>query len=161
MPPFPLLDTYEREGYRLMPGKKYDYPCNWLRILDNAMDPVHTSFLHTIVSGSQFTDEFGVIPELDFIETPAGMVYIATRRLGDNIWVRMVENVMPNLQQVAPIWENGQNPHGFDGPMMSRWIVPQDDTHTMPLEFRHISVTDESTPAWWSDREQMLRPNCK
>ena len=30
------------------------------------------------------------------------MVYIATRRLGDNIWVRMVENVMPNLQQVAP-----------------------------------------------------------
>ncbi|HIF44041.1 MAG TPA: hypothetical protein EYQ67_07855 [Dehalococcoidia bacterium] len=40
--------------------------------------------------------------------------------------------------------------------MMSRWIVPQDDTHTMLLEFRHISVTDESTPAWWSDREQML-----
>ncbi len=40
--------------------------------------------------------------------------------------------------------------------MMGRWIVPQDDTHTMLLEFRHISVTDESTPAWWSDREQML-----
>ena len=120
------------------------------------MDPVHTSFLHTIVSGSQFTDEFGVIPELDFIETPIGMIYIASRRMGDNIWVRMVENVMPNLQQVAPIWENGQNPHGFDGPMMSRWIVPQDDTNTMLLEFRHISVTDESTPAWWADREQML-----
>jgi hypothetical protein len=63
---------------------------------------------------------------------------------------------LSNLQQVAPIWENGQNPHGFDGPMMGRWIVPQDDTHTMLLEFRHISVTDESTPAWWSDREQML-----
>ena len=156
IPPFPLMDTYEREGYRLMPGKKYNYPCNWLQILENAMDPVHTSFLHTIVSGSQFTDEFGVIPELDFIETPVGMVYIASRRMGDNIWVRMVENVMPNLQQVAPIWENGQNPHGFDGPMMSRWIVPQDDTNTMLLEFRHISVTDESTPAWWSDREQML-----
>jgi hypothetical protein len=68
----------------------------------------------------------------------------------------MVENIMPNLQQVAPIWETGQNPHEFDGPMMSRWIVPQDDTHTMLLEFRHISVTDESTPAWWADREQML-----
>ena len=156
VPTFPLMDTYEREGYRLMPGKKYNYPCNWLQILENAMDPVHTSFLHTIVSGSQFTDEFGVIPELDFIETPVGMIYIASRRMGDNIWVRMVENVMPNLQQVAPIWENGQNPHGFDGPMMSRWIVPQDDTNTMLLEFRHISVTDESTPAWWADREQML-----
>ena len=156
IPTFPLMDTYEREGYRLIPGKKYNYPCNWLQILENAKDPVHTSFLHTIVSGSQFTDEFGVIPELDFIETPIGMIYIASRRMGDNIWVRMVENVMPNLQQVAPIWENGQNPHGFDGPMMSRWIVPQDDTNTMLLEFRHISVTDESTPAWWADREQML-----
>jgi len=40
--------------------------------------------------------------------------------------------------------------------MMGRWIVPQDDTHTMLLEFRHISVTDKSAPAWWSDREQML-----
>ena len=156
MPPFPLFDSYEREGYRMIPGKKYDYPCNWLQILENAMDPVHTSFLHTIVSGSQFTEEFGVIPELDFIETPTGMIYIATRRMGDNVWVRMVENIMPNLQQVAPIWETGQNPHEFDGPMMSRWIVPQDDTHTMLLEFRHISVTDESTPAWWADREQML-----
>ncbi|HIN35193.1 MAG TPA: aromatic ring-hydroxylating dioxygenase subunit alpha [Dehalococcoidia bacterium] len=156
MPPFPLFDSYEREGYRMIPGKKYDYPCNWLQILENAMDPVHTSFLHTIVSGSQFTEEFGVIPELDFIETPVGMIYIATRRMGDNVWVRMVENIMPNLQQVAPIWETGQDPHEFDGPMMSRWIVPQDDTHTMLLEFRHISVTDESTPAWWADREQML-----
>jgi hypothetical protein len=68
----------------------------------------------------------------------------------------MVENIMPNLQQVAPIWETGKNPHAFDGPMMSRWIVPQDDTNTMLLEFRHISVTDENTPAWWSDPEQML-----
>jgi len=97
-----------------------------------------------------------VIPELDFIETPAGMIYIATRRMGDNIWVRMVENVMPNLQQVAPIWENGKEIHSPDGPMMSRWIVPQDDTNTMLLEFRHISVADESTPAWWADRETML-----
>ena len=87
-----------------MPGQRYDYPCNWLQILENAMDPVHTSFLHTIVSGSQFTDEFGVVPNLDFMETPAGIIYIATRRVGDNIWVRSVENVLPNLQQVAPIW---------------------------------------------------------
>ena len=66
IPDFPILDTYERDGYRLMPGKRYDYPCNWLQILENAMDPVHASFLHTIVAGTQFTDEFGVIPNLDF-----------------------------------------------------------------------------------------------
>jgi hypothetical protein len=44
-----------------------------------------------------------VLPELDFVETPVGMIYIATRRVGDNVWARMVENVLPNFQQVAPI----------------------------------------------------------
>ena len=102
-PPFPRYDSFGRPGYRLVAGPKYYYPCNWLQILENAMDPVHTAFLHTIVSGSQFTDEFGQVPELDFTETPAGMMYIATRRVGDNIWARMVENILPNLQQVAPI----------------------------------------------------------
>jgi hypothetical protein len=28
--------------------------------MENAMDPAHTAFLHTIVSGSQFTEEFGI-----------------------------------------------------------------------------------------------------
>jgi hypothetical protein len=151
-----MYDSFSRPGYRLMPGQKYFYPCNWLQILENAMDPVHTAFLHTIVSGSQFTDEFGKVPELDFTETPVGMIYMATRRVGDNIWARMVENVLPNLQQVAPIWENGHQEHPFSGPMMSRWIVPMDDTSTMFLEFRHVSETPGATPAWWADRDVML-----
>ena len=155
-PPFPIYDSFSRPGYRLIPGRKYYYPCNWLQILENAMDPVHTAFLHTIVSGSQFTDEFGKVPELDFTETPVGMIYIATRRVGDNIWARMVENVLPNLQQVAPIWEDGRQEHPFSGPMMSRWIVPKDDTHTMFIEFRHVSETEGVTPAWWADRDVML-----
>ena len=154
-PPFPIYDSLVREGYKIIPGKKYFYPCNWLQILENAMDPVHTAFLHTIVTGSQFTDQFGVLPELDFMETPAGIVYLASRRVGDNIWVRMVENVLPNLQQVAPVWEDGKVEHSFDGPMMSRWIVPQDDNSTMFVELRHISDA-EATPAWWADRTFML-----
>ena len=40
--------------------------------------------------------------------------------------------------------------------MMSRWIVPMDDTHTMFIEFRHMSETDGVTPAWWADRDIML-----
>ena len=139
-----------------MPGKRYDYPCNWLQILENAMDPVHAAFLHTIVAGTQFTDEFGVVPNLDFFETSAGMIALSTRRIGDNVWVRSVECVLPNAQQVAPIWNDGKGPEGFDGPMMTRWIVPRDDTSTMLLELRHISETEEREPAWWLDREQML-----
>jgi phenylpropionate dioxygenase-like ring-hydroxylating dioxygenase large terminal subunit len=155
-PPFPLYDSFSRPGYRLIPGRKYFYPCNWLQILENAMDPAHTAFLHTIVSGAVFTNEFGVLPELDFIETPVGIIYVATRRVEENVWARMVENVLPNLQQVAPIWEDGRREHPFSGPMMSRWIVPQDDTNTMFIEFRHVSETEGLTPAWWADREIML-----
>ena len=83
-PPFPVYDSFARPGYRLLPGRQYFYPCNWLQIMENAMDPVHTAFLHTIVSGTQFTDQFGVVPELEFTDTPLGMMYIATRRVGDN-----------------------------------------------------------------------------
>src|SRR5919197_1012337 len=116
------------------------------------MDPVHTAFLPTIVTGSQFTDEFGKVPDLDFLETPVGMIYIATRRVGDNVWARMVEIVAPNLQQVAPVWEDGHREHPFSGPMMSRWIVPVDNTNTMFVELRHVSEADGVTPAWWAAR---------
>jgi len=156
-PPFPIYDSFVRPGYRLIPGQKYFYPCNWLQIMENAMDPAHTAFLHTIVSGSQFTNEFGVLPELEFVETPIGMIYVATRRVRQNIWARMVEAVLPNLQQVAPIWEDGHLEHPFSGPMMSRWIVPLDDTNTMLIEYRHVSETEGvTTPAWWADRGIML-----
>jgi phenylpropionate dioxygenase-like ring-hydroxylating dioxygenase large terminal subunit len=148
-PPFPVYDSFVRPGYRAIPGQKYFYPCNWLQIMENAMDPAHTAFLHTIVSGSVFTDEFGVLPELDFVETPVGMIYIATRRVGENVWARMVEALLPNLQQVAPIWENGHHEYPFSGPMMSRWIVPLDDTNTMLLELRHVSETQGMAPGWW------------
>src|SRR5882757_7408692 len=124
--------------------------------MENAMDPAHTAFLHTIVSGAVFTDEFGVMPELEFVETPVGMIYIATRRVGHNLWARMVEAVLPNLQQVAPIWEDGHLEHPFSGPMMSRWIVPVNDTSTLFIELRHVSETEGVTPVWWADRNIML-----
>jgi hypothetical protein len=119
------------------------------------MDPAHTAFLHTIVSGSQFTEEFGVLPELEFVETPVGMIYIGTRRVGHNVWARMVEAILPNLQQIAPIWETGDQEHGFSGPILSRWVVPIDDTNTMFFELRHVSETEGVTPAWLADHTTM------
>jgi len=41
--------------------------------------------------------------------------------------------------------------------MMSRWIVPLDDTNTMLIELRHVSETQGVvTPDWWADRSIML-----
>jgi hypothetical protein len=68
----------------------------------------------------------------------------------------MVECVLPNLQQVAPVWETGRNEREFSGPMMSRWLVPVDDANTMFIELRHLGDGDNEIPGWWSDRNQML-----
>jgi hypothetical protein len=41
--------------------------------------------------------------------------------------------------------------------MMSRWIVPLDDTNTMQIELRHVSETEGIvTPDRWADRGIML-----
>ena len=154
-PPFPVFDAWARPGYHIVAGPRYDYPCNWLQIAENALDPAHTAFLHTIVSGAQFTEEFGALPNADYIKTPLGLAYVATRRVGANMWLRMVETISPNLIQVSPVWEDGRSEHEFSGPMMSRWLVPRDDHTTAQVEFRHVSDLEGETPQWWADRVMM------
>ena len=55
--------------------------CNWLQIQENAMDPIHTAFLHSTISSRHFTDIYATLPQLDFKETPYGMQYIRTAKL--------------------------------------------------------------------------------
>ncbi len=138
-PPFPVYDSFELADYRLEPWGGNVLPCNWIQVKENAMDPVHTSFLHSI----NFTESFGVIPDLDFCDTPLGMMYVGVRRIADNVWVRSTEMIMPNLHQLAPTFETGEAPKTFSRPMQSIWAVPLDDTHTMNIGFNHY---DELNP---------------
>ena len=138
-----------------MPGQKWSYPCNWLQIMENTMDPAHTAFLHTIVSGAVFTDEFGVLPELDFVETPIGMIYVATRRVGDNVWARMVEGILPNLQQVAPLSETGRREHPFSGPMMTP-LAGADRRHQHDVHRAAPSQRNRRHPAVVGRPQQMM-----
>jgi len=105
------------------------------------MDPIHTAFLHTIISGAQFTQQFGVIPELDYMESPTGMVYMATRRIGNYVWVRMKDFILPSLHQVAPDTEDASRAHEFSRPWLTQWAVPVDDHGTWNYRLRHY--TDE------------------
>ncbi|MBX3551711.1 MAG: aromatic ring-hydroxylating dioxygenase subunit alpha [Pseudolabrys sp.] len=148
MPPLPVYDVIEnlRPGERLIPsgwtpGRKYVWPCNWVQVKENAMDPVHTFYLHTIASGTQFTPEFGIIPELDYLETPIGMVYVASRRVGDNVWVRQHDLIMPNIHLVASVNEDGKKPKRYGGPYLFHWAVPIDDTSFMEIGW--LIETDE------------------
>lgn len=134
VPCFPIFDTCEIPGYHYN-LTSWVWPCNWVQIRENAMDPAHTYFLHTIISGAQFTEEFGAIPQLDFYETPHGMVYVATRRIKDLIWVRICEVIQPNIHQLPSNWNDVTKEQTKIRPFLFDWAVPLDDTHTMVIGF--------------------------
>lgn len=142
-PAFPMYDTYTLPGYRVEAGyrvgatwNKNVLPCNWLQVKENSMVPVHTAFLHSIVSGNQFTDAFGDVGTLDWRESPVGIVYIHTRRNGDMVWVHMNDFILPNIHQFPPTWQKATEEQAFLRPMSTMWHVPIDDTHTLTLSYR-------------------------
>jgi nitrite reductase/ring-hydroxylating ferredoxin subunit len=151
-PAFPMYDSYAVEEHRLMPAAKFTLPCNWLQVKDNSMDPVHTAFLHALSSGSQFTEAFGVVPELDWQPTASGMVYIATRRVGDLVWVRVCDFMPPNVHQFTRELEEATAPKPPSRPVIIRWAVPNDDTTTTNFELAQVD------PAWGLSAEQVARP---
>ncbi|MGE0799077.1 MAG: Rieske 2Fe-2S domain-containing protein, partial [Lautropia sp.] len=137
-PAFPLLDTYDLPGYRCIAARRHHLPCNWLQVKENAMDPAHLAFLHTIVSGAQFTPEFGILPPFEFPQTSCGMAYVAPRRVGENIWVRIGDFLPPNIHQFPPVWEDGKNEKVMSRPYMTIWAVPVDDTNTINTGYLHL-----------------------
>lgn len=135
-PPLRVLDTFVLPGYRCLPGRRHYTPCNWLQIKENCMDPAHLAFLHTIISGAQFTPEFGILPPIEFVSTSCGMAYITPRRVGDNIWVRISDFIPPNIHQFGGIEDGKQEKLGR--PHMTLWAVPVDDHNTINTGFIHI-----------------------
>jgi phenylpropionate dioxygenase-like ring-hydroxylating dioxygenase large terminal subunit len=151
-PAFPLYDSFEVDGHTLMPAAKFTLPCNWLQVKDNSMDPVHTAFLHALSSGYQFTEAFGAVPELDWALTEAGMVYIATRRVGDLVWVRVCDFMPPNVHQFTREIEEATREKPASRPVIVRWAVPNDDTRTTNFELAQVD------PAWGLSPQDVARP---
>ncbi|HEX6210002.1 MAG TPA: aromatic ring-hydroxylating dioxygenase subunit alpha, partial [Methylomirabilota bacterium] len=115
-------------------------------------DPVHTAFLHALSSGYQFTEAFGVVPELDWAPTEAGMVYIATRRVGELVWVRVCDFMPPNVHQFTREIEQATEAKPPSRPVIVRWAVPSDDTETINFELAQVD------PAWGLTAEQVASP---
>src|SRR4030095_14689144 len=107
-------------------------------------------------------------PELDWLTTDAGMVYIASRRVNDLVWVRVCDFMPPNgpqftreIQEAAAprpalctaSGVRGPPPHtGETRPVIIRWAVPNDDTHTTNFELAQVD------PAWGLTPEQVAQP---
>ena len=113
---------------------------------------MHTSFLHAISSGYQFTEAFGALAELDWHETPFGMIYIATRRVGEHVWVRVADFMAPNVHQFTREIEAATEAKRASRPVIIRWAVPIDDTHTWNMELAQVD------PAWGLTAADVARP---
>ena len=156
-PPLPMFDLYDQPGV-LMGHGEADVrgnvkPCNWLQIMDNVVDQVHEPFLHARHSGIQFLDDEGrevtallELGEPDWFETPIGILCHESRRVGDSVWVRSMEYVCPNIALVCrspalpPRYPAGGDELSFL-PLLLRWRVPVDDTHTTEFAFIFYPAT--------------------
>jgi hypothetical protein len=137
-PEFPYYDAFDLPDDKMVPYS-LTYPCNWLQIIENVMDPAHGVFLHTRISFEHFAPAWGKLPVTEFQETPLGMIYITSRRMGDLVWVRMNDVILPNLAQAGAIWEAGDQPKAFTRAGLTRWTVPIDDTHSLMIGVRHFN----------------------
>lgn len=144
-PVLPRYDSLEQEGTVISAYRNYSRgivaECNWLQIQENAMDPVHTAFLHSTISNTQFTNAYAIIPEMNFEETDYGMKYIREATLPNKRrFIRMLELFNPNVRAVAEALVSNE-PHVQKAPVIG-WWVPVDDTHTIGFHLEALRVVD-------------------
>ena len=133
IPEFPVYDTFELPDMEMVPYRA-PFRCNWLQVLDAILDPIHTSFLHASISREQFSAGFGEIGRIDFFDRGAWLMGTNTRRVGDNVWFRVNELVLPNFTQSgAAFAADGTRQRYYGRSAFVRWVVPIDDENAMAL----------------------------
>lgn len=150
-PPFPRFDTMAIAGSTLVPYS-LNYPCNWLQVHENQMDAMHAVFLHSRMGENHFTAAWGEMPVVDYASHRDQTYYVATRRVGDHAWVRLNEVIVPNVGQVAALWETGAQARGFQRVGITRWTVPADDRNCWILGYRHFGADAEPPGIGLGDR---------
>ena len=86
-PEFPIYDIWQKEGgvlkARMGPRVGGPVNCNWLQAEENLMDALHTFWLHTLHSGTQFPSPvYGMNPdELKYEETEMGMRFLLNAQI--------------------------------------------------------------------------------
>jgi nitrite reductase/ring-hydroxylating ferredoxin subunit len=142
VPVFPVFDRMTIPGITLVPSVRWPLDCNYLQVVENAMDPHHTAVLH-VIPNLRGMDHFGVNfsnqPHITWADSNAGMIYLAARRVDDNVWVRSAELVGPNAGFINSVFEEGTTRKYASDPFMSFWFLPVDDEHTMRFGLSHVT----------------------
>ena len=151
-PAFPYLDMMALRDNDMAPWQIHS-PCSWLQVSENSMDPYHTPFLHTRMTGVQFEEVWGELPVVDFHQRELGFFYTNARRSGDNIWVRVHDHLLPNFSQNGALYERGEIVRYFGRTSLTRWVVPVDDSDTWVIAWRNLNRRDD--PEGRSKRDEI------
>ena len=152
IPPFPVFDTFHEEGDEMVPFL-IPSPCNWLQVMENAWDPFHSVYLHTRAARVQFIDAFAEMPRIEFFDRPFGAFYTNTRRVGDIIWLRVHDKLLPSFTQNGAHFPVPDGPRYFGRCGLTRWVVPVDETNTLVIAWRHFRDGDD--PNGLTDKSQV------
>ena len=138
-PPFAHLDTMEIVGHDMVPYS-IDYPCNWLQVAENPMDPFHSVFLHTRVTRAHFNPAWGTLPIVEWhpMSDDIGIYLTNARRWKDYMWVRTAEVFLPAIAQPPDIYQNPDREKFFPRVGITKWTLPVDDTHCKIIAWRHF-----------------------
>ena len=151
MPEFPVFDAMEFEKMEMVPYKA-PFRCNWLQVLDAILDPLHTSFLHSNIGRVQFPEGFGEVGQMDFFERDVWMLGVNTRRVGENVWFRVNELVLPNFTQAGSAFaSDGTQRRLYGRSSFTRWVVPVDDENTLALAWANFG--ERGDPPEWNTPE--------
>ena len=140
VPEFPMLDTMAQPGNEMVPYA-LDYPCNWLQVAENPMDPWHSVFLHTRVTRAHFNPAWGAFPvvEWHWMDDRAGIYLTNARRWNEYIWVRTAENFLPAIAQPPDIYQDADRELFFPRVGITKWTVPVDDGSCRIVGWRHFN----------------------
>ena len=148
VPEFPVYDTFEIPGVHMEPYT-CSFPCNWLQVTENGIDPVHSMFLHTLVNGPQFADTWGVLGDVEYYDGDFSIYCTIGRRVGEHIWTRVQENILPNITQSGAVHSiDGRTRRYFGRNTFFRWCVPIDDTNTKVVAWANFG--DRTDPIAWN-----------
>ena len=139
-PDFPVYDSLELPDDEMAPYAIH-YPCNWLQVNENPVDPYHSVFLHSRVTEAHFDVSWGALPVVEWHAKAggAGVHLTNTRRWKNHLWTRINEWVAPNFAQTPDIYQNPDREKFFVRAGLSKWAVPVDDTNTMIIAWRHFN----------------------
>jgi hypothetical protein len=85
----------------------------------------------------------GVLPDMQFESNDVGTHYIASRRVGDNVWVRIIDTVLPNIAFVPADDQRAGKGGVSQWAFTAVWAVPIDDYNTKRL---YLLFNDKRQP---------------